>query len=649
MQPLFRRTSVVVAACLLGFVLAAPAGAAGDAAPPDAKALDRYLYNNLRFIINHGVDLYNAERVDACYEHFRQSLQDLVPVLTHHPDLQKEIKDGLDKVEKDPDWRVKMAARATMPNPQQAPPLRQKAFALRAVFNDVRAGLSPEPKKPAMMAGGTSLWDRLGGEAGVRKIVDDFATLVGADPKVDLTRGGKRKLDELTVADLKQKSVEFISANTGGPLKYTGKSLKEAHKGMGITNEQFDAAAADFKRALAMNNVKPADADALLRFLQTTRKDIVEDRKAEGETVRGVVTLNGKPLARGRVALTGKDGKAHADDIAADGSYSLEGVPQGAYKVSVSGPGVPARYADANTTPLTFNAAKGQNIFDIALATDAKPVERPKPEEAGLPRVPEAIAVPAGNAVLSKLQADGVQVYESKARTGGGFEWVLKGPEAELKALGSTVGKHYGSKDGPVWEIDGDRVTGELPPKKAEVAEGNLPWLLLKVKDVKAAGGKAAPHTPTYVQRIDTEGGLAPARAPEKAGEETKVKYRATYVIYAAEPGKAEEKQAGEVGTVSGKVTYKGQPVPGGTITFHPKEGKAVSAQLQEDGTYSADKVPAGDCTVTVETESVRPTDKPKAGAPKYVPIPAKYAGTKTSGLTYNVQKGTQALDISLE
>ena len=303
----------------------------------------------------------------------------LSPVLTKHPDLQKTIKDALDKVEKDPEWRVKTAAKATMPNPELAPVGRQKAFALRAVFNDVRAALNPDPKKPVPPPAVT-LWDKLGGEKGVAKVVDDFATLIGADPKVDVTRGGKRKLDELAVADLKKKSIEFISANTGGPLKYTGPSMKEAHKGMGITNEEFDAAVADFAKALAKNNVKAEAADALLKFIETTRKDIVEGKKPDdkpkpaGGAVKGKVTLDGKPLAKGTVALTDKDGKAYTAAIAADGTFGLENVPPGEYRVSVTdAKDIPAKYADQKTTPLKLNVVKGANEPDIKLAGEKKP------------------------------------------------------------------------------------------------------------------------------------------------------------------------------------------------------------------------------------------------------------------------------------
>jgi hemoglobin len=366
MHPLIRRRSAAVAACLAGLALAVPAFAAEPAAP-DAKALDHYLYTSLRVVINHGVELYNANRVDDCYEQFRQSLQDLIPVLTGHPDLQKLIREALDKVEKDPEWRVKTAARATMPNPELAPVVRQKAFALRAVFNDVRAGLNPEPNKKPTPPGTASLWDRLGGEKGVSKVADDFVALVAANPKVDVTRGGKFKLDALAIADFKKEMVAFVSSVTGGPLKYTGKSMKEAHKGMGITNEEFDAAAADLKKALAKNGVKADDADALLRIVETTRKDIVEGKKP-GETgsVKGRATSGGKPLGRGTVSFIDKDGKAaYSAAIAADGTFNLDAVSPGTYKVTVTGG--PAKYADKATTPLTLTVTKSPHEFDIEL------------------------------------------------------------------------------------------------------------------------------------------------------------------------------------------------------------------------------------------------------------------------------------------
>ena len=91
-------------------------------------------------------------------------------------------------------------------------------------------------------------------------------------------------------------------------------------------------------------------------------------------------------------------------------------------------------------------------------------------------------------------------------------------------------------------------------------------------------------------------------------------------------------------------MTYKGAPLPGGTVAFHPDKGKPVAAQIQPDGTYSARAVPVGDVVVTVETESV----KKAGGGAKYVKVPAKYAGPKTSGLTVTIKAGKQTHDINL-
>jgi len=371
MNPLSHGRPPLIAACLLGLVLAAPAAAADDKTT-GAKALDRYLYTNLRFVINHGVDLYNAGHVDEASDHFRQSLQDLIPILTAHPDLQKMIRDDLEKVDKDPAWRVKVAAQATMPNPQLAPVNRQKAFALRAVFNEVRGTLNPDVMKmgPPPTA---KLWDRLGGEAGVRKVVDDFVALAAADPKVDFTRGGKYKIDDLGLADLKTKLVQFVSSATGGPLKYTGKSMKDVHKGMGITNEQFDATAAVLRKALNRNNVNPAAAAELLTIVATTRKEIVEAKQPEppkGDvgTVEGTVRLDRKIIARGKVTLAGADGKTFSTDVAADGSFRIDAVAVGSYHASVTGPGIPAKYSSDKTTPLKVMVTKGNQTFDLDLS-----------------------------------------------------------------------------------------------------------------------------------------------------------------------------------------------------------------------------------------------------------------------------------------
>jgi hemoglobin len=121
-----------------------------------------------------------------------------------------------------------------------------------------------------------TLWDRLGGERVLRKVVDDFVTLAIHDPKVNYTRGGRFPLDEQAVADAKRTAFEIISAAAGGPYSYTGRSVREIHAGMRISDAEFNAIAADFREALDRSGADPSDIDAAMQMVYVTRAEIVE-------------------------------------------------------------------------------------------------------------------------------------------------------------------------------------------------------------------------------------------------------------------------------------------------------------------------------------------------------------------------------------
>ena len=123
------------------------------------------------------------------------------------------------------------------------------------------------------------LYERLGGAPAITQVVDDFVAYAAPDPKVNFTRkgipGAEWQATDENVKHLKQGLVDFITVATGGPNMYKGKSMKEVHKNMQITNAEFDAIAGDLKKALDKNHV-PADLQKeLLDIVGTTRKDIV--------------------------------------------------------------------------------------------------------------------------------------------------------------------------------------------------------------------------------------------------------------------------------------------------------------------------------------------------------------------------------------
>jgi hemoglobin len=135
-----------------------------------------------------------------------------------------------------------------------------------------------EGSKPS--PGARSLYDRMGGEVVIVKVVDDFVTNVAADP--DIKDKHKKHFQEGDVAGLKKKLVDQIGQATGGPQKYTGKDMKTAHQGLGITDKDFDALVADLVKALDNNKVGQAEKDELLKMLGGMRGDVVEKESASG-------------------------------------------------------------------------------------------------------------------------------------------------------------------------------------------------------------------------------------------------------------------------------------------------------------------------------------------------------------------------------
>src|SRR5262249_50461502 len=155
----------------------------------------------------------------------------------------KEVHKGMGITDAQFDAIAADLKKALEDNGAKEPDVKAVLAAVEKTRKDIVEKKSDTPKE-------TTLWERLGGEANVKKVVDAFVAAAAKDPKVDFFRGGQFPLDEQGVAKLKKQLVELISEASGGPLKYKGKSMKEVHKGMNITDEQFDALAGHLKKAL---------------------------------------------------------------------------------------------------------------------------------------------------------------------------------------------------------------------------------------------------------------------------------------------------------------------------------------------------------------------------------------------------------------
>lgn len=155
------------------------------------------------------------------------------------------------------------------------------------------------------------------------------------------------------------------------------------------------------------------------------------------------------------------------------------------------------------------------------------------PAMSSAPDVPGPIAVPAGTKMSMRTVGVGELTYECREKQGaaGAFEWTFVAPTATLWDANRTeaVGKYYA---GPTWESnDGSKVTGKQLATAPATNAGAIP---LQLVQAAPATGTGSMQGVTYIQRLNTVGGVAPQEpcAASSAGQRRQVKYEADYVFY---------------------------------------------------------------------------------------------------------------------
>jgi hemoglobin len=118
-----------------------------------------------------------------------------------------------------------------------------------------------------------SLYERLGGKDGIKAVVDTFVKNVAADKRINKSFA---KTTGAKLEHFKAALVDQICEATGGDCKYAGKGMKEAHKGMKITEAQFAALVEDLKMALEEKGVGEGERNDLFALLAPMKDDIVE-------------------------------------------------------------------------------------------------------------------------------------------------------------------------------------------------------------------------------------------------------------------------------------------------------------------------------------------------------------------------------------
>jgi len=118
-----------------------------------------------------------------------------------------------------------------------------------------------------------SLYARLGGYDAIALVVDDFIHRLATDKRFEKFFSG---FSEDSQKRLRQHILDQFCAAAGGPCLYTGREMRTVHKGLGITEADWDAAAKHLVAALDKYKVPEAEKNDLLAFVVTQKKDIVE-------------------------------------------------------------------------------------------------------------------------------------------------------------------------------------------------------------------------------------------------------------------------------------------------------------------------------------------------------------------------------------
>jgi len=139
----------------------------------------------------------------------------------------------------------------------------------------------------------------------------------------------------------------------------------------------------------------------------------------------------------------------------------------------------------------------------------------------------EEVQVPAGHKVLFHAHAEGVQIYRWD-----GANWIFVAPCAVLYADqaggNGVVATHFA---GPTWESNSGSTVVGATDVRCPVPDA-IPWLRLKAA---AHDGPGIFDRVTYIQRINTAGGLAPTEPGDFPGDEADVPYTADYYFYRAQ------------------------------------------------------------------------------------------------------------------
>jgi hemoglobin len=114
-----------------------------------------------------------------------------------------------------------------------------------------------------------NLYEKLGGESNIAKVVDDFYDMVLADETVN------GFFEHTDMQKQREHQTKFISFALGGPNQYTGGAMAKVHEGMHLQPAHFDAIVKHLRTALEHAGVPQSDIAEAIGKVESLRGDIL--------------------------------------------------------------------------------------------------------------------------------------------------------------------------------------------------------------------------------------------------------------------------------------------------------------------------------------------------------------------------------------
>lgn len=188
------------------------------------------------------------------------------------------------------------------------------------VINDPKVEAKPEDKPAAKPAAPKSLFDRLGGLPAITAVVEEFVARTTTDPRI------QDRFFNTDATELKKLLVEFVCLATGGPCKYSGRTMVDSHAGMELVDEEFNALVEDLVAALDKFKVPAKEKGEILGALGPLKPDMVATpdklKPIEAKKLADVTKLAGtakdpaaKRLLEMAVVAGGRGQRSYAEQL----------------------------------------------------------------------------------------------------------------------------------------------------------------------------------------------------------------------------------------------------------------------------------------------------------------------------------------------